>query len=43
MGLKSAIETALLQNLTPTKDENFKISEEGGESQIVRCKHNGAL
>ena len=26
MGLKSAIETALLQNLTPTQDKNFKFS-----------------
>tara|TARA_B100002019_G_scaffold264585_1_gene253530 strand:- start:383 stop:730 length:348 start_codon:yes stop_codon:yes gene_type:complete len=31
MGLKSNIETALLQNLTPTKDENFKFSEEGAK------------
>ena len=35
MALKSAIETALLQNLTPTKDKNFKISEEGGEKVKV--------
>lgn len=31
MALKSDIETALLQNLTPTKDENFKFSEEGAK------------
>ena len=31
MGLKSAIETALLQNLTPTQDKNFKFSEEGAK------------
>ena len=35
MALKSAIETALLQNLTPTKDKNFKVSEEGGEKVKV--------
>jgi len=29
MALKSDIETALLQNLTPNKDKNFKLSSEG--------------
>ena len=31
MALKSDIETALLQNLTPTQDKNFKVSKEGAK------------
>ncbi len=31
MALKSAIETALLQNLTPTQDKDFVVSKDGAK------------